>query len=227
MTKKKWFAIGRTAFLSALMALFAVLSTGCSNDEPDNPSSSADNNSVTIKGDGSATGGAVYSKIDDTTFFLDYVKYRIVDSHLEIIGYDKVELPAEPRLYSEVKIDGTVYKTREIASGAFYDAKCTKITLPAGICNMKGSYSDYFGCFEYCDFLESVVLPASLETIGKYCFSGCSKLSKVVFLGPCPRSYWSNSFTNKPVAFVKSEYVDSFRNDSDFQKLFSEIKVMD
>lgn len=182
MLQKPWFSSFRTAMLS-LVAIFLAAALSCcsSDDEPGSggkPSPSSDYNKVTINADGTASGGAVFSRIDDTTFYLDYVKYKIVDSHLEIIGYDPVELPAEPKLYAEVKLNGTILITRKIAGdyyygGAFKKANMKTLTVPSTIIE----YGTY--CFQECASLESVNLPKNLTYMGEGWFDGCSSLKNI------------------------------------------------
>ena len=136
-----------------------------------------DNLKTEILPNGDATSGAVFSRIDEKTFWLDYVKYRIVDSHLEIIGYDNVELRKEPKLYAEVTIDGATLKTRRIGcfngEGAFEYAKCEKIIIPETV-----TYIDD-ACFRNCTSLTSITLPEGLTGIGYGCFSDCESLASI------------------------------------------------
>lgn len=182
MRYRQILAFGGHALCSILIALLAVSLPSCTDekDEPDKPSSSNDNNSVVINSDGTATGGAVFSRLDGETFFLDYVKYKVVDAHLKIIDYDSQELPAEPKLYAEVTLDGTLYKTRSLSHhytyktiGAFQNAKITSVVIPATVTAI-GSY-----CFYECSSLTSVVIPEGVTGIGEYCFYGCSSLTSV------------------------------------------------
>ena len=104
--------------IMALLLCTALYS--CSSDEPNNPddpdnpggSTSTNNSSVTIKADGSTSTGVVFSPIDETTFFLDYIKYEIVDSHLEIVGYDPIEIAEHVKPYATVTYLGVTYQTR-------------------------------------------------------------------------------------------------------------------
>lgn len=113
--------------------LLAVCFVSCSkDDEPGNggdpgtstnPNQPENNSSVTINSDGSTSTKAIFSPIDETTFYIDYVKYKIVDSHLEIIGYDPVELKGDVKPYASVKYLGTIYNTRIILEEAFRNCK--------------------------------------------------------------------------------------------------------
>lgn len=182
----------RMAVLPLLALLYAVIAAGCSSDEPPTPKPSSDYNSVIINADGTATGNAVFSRIDETTFFLDYVKYKIVDSHLEVVGYDSVELPEEPKLYAEVQIDGTVYKTRVITG--FSEARIKRITIPSTVTDLDGfskcillteinipeGVKEFgWGCFSECTSLTEIQIPLSVTKIGRSCFKECNALTKI------------------------------------------------
>lgn len=159
--------------LPLLALLCAVIAAGCSSDEPPTPDPSSDYNSVIINADGTATGNAVFSRIDETTFFLDYVKYKIVDSHLEVIGCDKVELLATVKLYADVKIDGVSLKTRIIKNGIFAGSPIQRITIPSTVTKIGD------GCFKNCNSLMRVDLPENLITLGEGCFENCESLYEI------------------------------------------------
>lgn len=161
------------AVLPLLALLCAVIAAGCSSDEPPTPDPSSDYNSVIINPDGTATGNAVFSRIDETTFFLDYVKYKIYNSHLNVVGYDVFELPEEPKLYAEVQIDGTTYKTRTIAAEVFSETNIKAITIPSTVMVIGHS------CFEKCKKLVKIDMPGELEALDSYCFYECSALEEV------------------------------------------------
>ena len=186
----------RMAVLPLLALLCAVIAAGCSSDEPPTPKPSSDYNSVIINPDGTATGNAVFSRIDETTFFLDYVKYKIVDSHLEVIGCDKVELLTTVKLYADVKIDGVSLKTRIIKNGIFAGSPIQRITIPSTVtkigdgcfknCNslMRVDLPENLitlgeGCFENCESLYEIAIPEATATLGDYCFKYCTSLKKI------------------------------------------------
>lgn len=69
-----------------LCIALAVLMFSCSKDDEPGMNGGAENtSSVVINADGSTSTGAIFSMLDETTFFLDYIKYKVVDSHIEII----------------------------------------------------------------------------------------------------------------------------------------------
>ena len=177
------FSFAKNALWFLFIALLAIGSSSCKDekDEPDNPLEpknetpqvSPDSYSVVINSDGTATGGAVFSRLDGTTFFLDYVKYKVVESHLEIIGYDRTELPSRPKLYGEVTLEGTLYKTRKIESYAFSYAKVESIVIPKTVTTI------YSAAFSDCTSLSLVSLPVGLTELGEQCFYDCNSLTSI------------------------------------------------
>ncbi|MDE5633752.1 MAG: leucine-rich repeat domain-containing protein [Muribaculaceae bacterium] len=176
--------------IMALLLCTALYS--CSSDEPKNPdnpggSTSTNNSSVTIKADGSTSTGVVFSPIDETTFFLDYIKYKIVDSHLEIVGYDPIEISEHVKPYATVTYQGVTYQTRVVSEYAFYNCKrMTSCELPATVVRITdydyiGETVKTAGVFENCTNLQSISRPNSLEYIGSRAFQRCSSLTSVTF----------------------------------------------
>lgn len=155
-----------------LVALSVTISS-CSKDEPESPAPDSADNKVVINSDGSASGGAVFSRIDENTFWLDYVKYKIVDSHLEIIGHDRTELPLNPKLYSEVTLNGATLKTRKIDESAFENAKCHTVSIPEGVITIS------FAAFSNCYSLKSLSIPSSIKYLNYNCFGGCSNVKEL------------------------------------------------
>lgn len=226
-------SFAKNAFWFLFVALLAIGSSSCKDekDEPDNPFEIENNNSqnlsVTINSDGSATGGAVFQRVNETTFYLDYVKYIIYNAHLEIIDIDRVELPAVPKLYAEVTLDGTLYKTRSLSrvysSGPFQNTKIESISIPNTVQNI-GTY-----IFAGCSSLTSISMPASVTYIGDNCFYGCSSLKKIICKSDIPKRTddWYGlsslySISSKPVAYVPKQFLTNYEQ-SKFAEYFSEI----
>lgn len=158
------------SFFRLLTLLMCVALSACGTDEPEIPGnsststeSSTNNSSVSINVDGSTSTGVVFSPIDETTFFLDFIKYKIVDSHLEIIGYDPIEIGEHVQPYAYVTYHGVTYVTRVVGERAFAGSEIKSISLPEGLKTIRNN------AFYWCD-LESVIFPEGLETIGAYAF---------------------------------------------------------
>ena len=102
-------------------------------DKPDEPNTPAPgenedkNLDVTINSDGTTSTGVPFKWESDskTIFYLNHVKYRIVDTHLEAIGVDEYELKlslgGKVKLYRSVTIDSCNYILRAIGYEAFGD----------------------------------------------------------------------------------------------------------
>lgn len=195
----------QSIFAALILCLPAVVLTGCDKDEPavvtpetpvtpdntddkDNPDKDGDENpgssdnpgdkgekKVVINTDGTTSDGAHFRRIDETTFMLNYVKYKIRDGHIEVIGYDSSEieltLKGKVDLYSTIEIDNVSYNVRKIENMAFYECSSLKeINIPNSI-NVIGSR-----VFAGCKFLEKVNLPNSINIIYSETFSRCSSL---------------------------------------------------
>ncbi len=173
--------------IKILASLLFISLNSCSSDEPKNPESpggsiSENNSSVIIKADGTTSTGVVFSPIDNTSFFLDFIKYEIVDSHLEIIGYDPIELAEHVRPYASVTYQGVTYQTRVIRRAVFYNCNRLKsIEIPNTVISIEKAATGSYGAFEGCTNLTSVKLPEYLETIGWSTFCGCTSLTSISF----------------------------------------------
>ena len=198
----------QSIFAALILCLPAVVLTGCDKDEPavvtpetpvtpdnpddkDNPDKDGDENpgssdnpgdkgekKVVINTDGTTSDGAHFRRIDETTFMLNYVKYKIRDGHIAVIGYDSSEieltLKGKVDLYSTIEIDNVSYNVREIENGAFRECSSLKeINIPNSI-NVIGQRA-----FFLCEFLEKVNLPNSINVINSETFSGCSSLAHI------------------------------------------------
>lgn len=205
--------------------LTAICLISCSKDnEPSDVNPDSNSSKVTINIDGSTSTGATFSLIDGSTFYLDYIKYEIVDSHLEIVGHDPIELKGDIAPYAEVTYLGTTYKTRVICDDAFYKSKITSVVIPStvtkidwafGSCDQLVSVTfpetmDKISGFSYCKSLTQIKLPKSVKTIGG--FSGCSSLKSIEF-PESVESIWGFDHCESLVSveFPESvEYIEGF-----------------
>lgn len=165
---------GLSKLLVMLLTTLAFVS--CSkDDEPGSGFKNEVNDSkVIIKADGSTSTSAVFSKISGTRFYLDYIEYEIVDSHIEIVGYDPVELRGDIRPYATVVYDGAEYKTRIIRRGGFFDCKnITSVVLPNTLQEIESFV------FEGCEELKIVYLPESLNSVDGEAFYECANLEEI------------------------------------------------
>lgn len=157
------------------MALAMSLFSCSKNDEPGNGNQSDNNSKVTINANGTTSTGVSFSSIDETSFYLDYVKYKIVDSHLEIVGYDPIEIGSMVTPYATVVLNGTSYNTRVVGKQAFCDCEnMTEINLP----NTVTTIDDWYA-FGFCVNLKKIRWPKELVRIGDHAFSDCTSLENV------------------------------------------------
>lgn len=160
-------------FINLILFVIATLCiTSCGSD--DEPTSAINNSSVIINENGTTSTGAPFSAIDNETFRLNYIKYKVTDSHLEIIGSDSYELQGEVRPYATVTYKGSVYSTTSIATGAFcFCNKITSIVLPSTV--------EYIGkaAFLDCENMNTVILPDKLTTIQRAAFLECISLKSI------------------------------------------------
>lgn len=180
-----------------LFSVFAlsILLAACTKDEP----SDSTNATITIDVDGTVSNGAIFIPQTATTFYLDNVKYEIVESHLEVIGYDKTEISETVKIYGKVNYAGSTYFTRVIQRHAFeYCREIKNLYLPPTLKEI-GMYA-FCGCtslatismpsneqnltlgssvFSSCTSLTSISLPESVKTIPAGCFSGCRSLTSI------------------------------------------------
>lgn len=198
--------------------LLAVCFVSCSkDDEPGNgddpgknPNQPENNSSVTINPDGSTSTKAVFSPIDETTFYIDYVKYQIVDSHLEIIGYDPFELKGDVKPYASVKYLGTTYNTRIIKPEAFKSCETiTSINIPNTVTKI------WELAFYGCSALTTVYISDGVTVLGSRVFY-YSALSDIFIVGRPVVSGFSGLCDHSFTIHVKAEDLDWFKSDANW-----------
>lgn len=194
-------------FLAIFLLSPAVIMTGCNEDEPteinpnnpdkpdgptepdtpdepENPNTPSDNPDdckelkVTINPDGTTSDGSHFSSIDETTFMLNYVKYRIHEGHIVVVGCDETEiklsLNGKVTLYSTIVIHNISYKVRIIAIYSFYECNSLKeIIIPNSVSEIRHN------AFEGCSALEKVTLSESINIIDEETFLNCTSLSSI------------------------------------------------
>lgn len=207
----------KVKFLLCMVLSIAMIA--CSkDDDPLMDGGAGNTSSVVINADGSTSTGAVFSMLDDTSFFLDYIKYKVVDSHLEIVGYDPYEIAPDVRPYASVTLGGVTYATRAIAPKAFSVCKKMRsIVIPQSVTSI-GYLS-----FNYCSNLTDIVLHDAIKEIGHTCFKECTSLTEIIipnsvkvidshtFLGciGLKKITLPNSITEiRPSAFLNCSYLE-------------------
>lgn len=185
-------------------------------EEPENPGTQTPetpkDQSVVINQDGTTSTGVPFRwETNSTTiFYLNHVKYKIVDSHIEMVGFDPYELKHSlkgiPTLYSSITLDGYTYLLRAIDIDSPNDtftyvssiySALISIEIPETVVTIK-SYS-FSGCenltmvklnsgletiegsaFYNCTSLKTINFPSTLENIGYYCFRNCTNLTSII-----------------------------------------------
>ncbi len=144
------------------------------DDPKDDP---ADDGTVTVNADGTTSNGMQFRRINETNFMLNYVEYHINAGHLEVVGYDEIEVSASLKwkvtIVPAVTIDGTKYFTRSIRNGCFGYSDIVEIFLPNTITDIVS------GAFAGAKSLRSIVIPGSVKVIKGSTFKGCTALEEV------------------------------------------------
>ena len=122
---------------------------------------------VKVSEDGTTSNGSLFSAIDNQNFYVDYIKYTIVDGHLVVSGYDKTGLKGVAKIISRLTYRGNTYEVLEISESVFRDCtSLTSITIPNTVTSI--GYDAFFGCTS----LTSITIPNSVTSIGEWAFYG-------------------------------------------------------
>ena len=148
--------------------------TSCSDDDS-HDSKESNNEHVTIGEDGKASNGSVFSSIDDKNFYLDYIKYSVVEGHLEVAGYDKTGFKGDAKIVSSITYKGNFYEVLKIKDHAFSGcSELTSIIVPNSVTEIG------FEVFHNCENLVSVIIGRNVRIIeGLYSFEGCDNLESI------------------------------------------------
>ena len=159
---------------------------------------------VIVNDDGTTSNGSLFSAIDNTKFYLDYVKYSVVEGHLGVSGYDKVGFKGETKIVSKITYKGNTYEVLTINNSAFYGCTgLTSIKISNSVTSIEGS------AFYGCSGLTSITIPNSVTSIGEYAFSGCNYLKKVIvsdIAAWCGISF--GRYDSNPLYYAQNLYSD-------------------
>ena len=132
--------------LLVFVTLLTIASCGKDDDDDDNNNAAepAFETEVVISDKGTASNGAVFSAIDDKSFYLDYIKYTVEDDHLVVSGYDKNGLRGIARIVSSITYRRKAYKVTRLVNGAFGGcSSLASITIPNSVTSIGwGTFSD-------------------------------------------------------------------------------------
>lgn len=173
--------------------------SSCSKDSDDDPAENGSELNVVVDNNGVANGGHSFTRIDDKNFIIDDIKYTIVDSVLEVTGYDETFFKGEARIISSLNYHETLLKVKSIGANAFNSCVLlTTIYIPHNITSIgssafkdckelkiisisgDGLISIGSSAFYGCESLTSFPLPNSVASIGSNTFTGCSNLKTIV-----------------------------------------------
>ena len=158
---------------SCLLVLAMCMFTACgsNDDEVDN---NTNDGSVVVNDDGSTSNGSRYAPIDDKNFYLDYVKYSIVDAHIEVSGYDKVGFNGKAIIVPAIKLKGVRYEVFTIAKHSFKECSdLQSIVIPNSVTSIES------GAFAGCTGLTSITISNNVTSIGNSTFLDCTNLTSI------------------------------------------------
>ena len=191
----------------ALLPMVAVYTfTSCGDDDVVVDPSGGNNNGnninpkdleiiVTIDADGKADGGHYFTKINESTFYIDDIKYRAKDGNLEVEGYNKALFNGEAKIINTLVYHGRHMKVTDVSG--FYDCKVlTSIIIPNSVMRLsQGGFADCInltsavigngvtqledGLFADCINLTSVTIGNGVTRIDEGVFRNCSSLTSI------------------------------------------------
>ena len=123
---------------------------------------------VTIDINGKADGEHRFTKIDNSNFYIDDIKYTAQNGDLMVSGYDEGFFKGEAKIISQLNYEGRLMRVLSIDDNAFNDCKVlTSIVIPSCVTKIGNN------AFSKCENLTSVSIPNTVTTIGEYAFDGC------------------------------------------------------
>lgn len=172
------------SLLPPMMLLTTV--TSCSKDyivDPNNNNNyGGDNNRqdqeivVTVDANGNADGGHSFTRIDETSFYIDALKYAVIDGNLAVSGYDPVFFTGAAKPISKLIYNGRTFDVVGIADNAFKNSTV----------------------------LTSITIGKNITRIGRNAFEGCSDLKKVIV--PDIAAWCGISFGSNPLCYAHHLY---------------------
>lgn len=131
---------------------------------------------VTVDANGKADGSHRFSKIDDSNFYIDDIRYTAQNGDLIVSGYDEAFFKGEAKLISQLNYNGREMRVLAIKDEAFYECKVlTSIVIPSSVTNIGVS------SFSKCEKLTSITIPNNVTNIGETAFYNCSSMTSINF----------------------------------------------
>ena len=133
---------------------------------------------VTVDANGNVDGEHQFTRIDETTFLIDGLKYKFENGGLSVIGYDPVFFTGTAKVISKLIYNGRSMDVVGIGGSAFENCSIlTSITIPNSVTSI--GEEAFTGCWS----LASVTIPNSVTSIGNFTFSRCISLTSITIPG--------------------------------------------
>ena len=172
MMKQSYFKNRFPILLISLILVALTTMPSCKNSRTSN--SGQQDNIVSVDANGKANGGHRFTKIDNSSFYIDDIKYTAQNGDLVVSGYDEGFFKGEAKLITQLDYDGRKMKVLAIDANAFRDCKVlTSIIIPSGVMSIGNN------AFSGCINLASVSIPNSVKTIGENAFFFCPNIVTV------------------------------------------------
>ena len=134
----------------------------------------ADETIVTVDAYGNADGGHQFTKIDNSTFIIDGIKYTVNGDNLEASGYDGATFTGVANIISKLIYNGRAMNVVGIGNSAFWNcSSLTSIVIPESVTSIGNS------AFYWCSRLTSVTIGNGVTSIGSFAFYNCSRLTSI------------------------------------------------
>lgn len=156
-----------------VLVFLTIIIDGCKDNTKKN-----DHNEITVTVDanGKAKGGHRFTKIDNSNFYIDDIKYTARNGDLVVSGYDEGFFKGEAKVISQLNYDGRLMRVLSIGDDAFNDCKVlTSIVIPSCVTSIGNN------AFSKCENLVSLTIPNTVTSIGEYAFCGCKGLTSIAF----------------------------------------------
>ena len=196
----------KKTFCVMLLAMLPLAFTSCGDDDENiNPQNQENGNNnpmnpstpvvqdivVTIDANGNANEGHRFSRIDDTSFYIDEIKYTASQGDLYVSGYDKAFFKGAANIITTLDYNGLKMNVTSIESSAFSGCTVlTSVTIPNSVTSI--GYSAFSGCTG----LTSITIGNSVTRIGNFAFDGCTGLTSVIINSPTIRASWFAGITS-------------------------------
>ena len=129
---------------------------------------------VTVDANGNADEGHQFTRIDETTFLIDGLKYKYENGGLKVIGYDQVFFSGVAKIISKLIYNGRTMNVVVIGNSAFENcSSLTSVTISSGVISIGNQ------AFQGCTSLTSITIPNSVTSIGNFAFRDCTSLTYI------------------------------------------------